>query len=874
MFTHRNSQTNSDQLMKICHLLLVSSMALYLVVGAIPPGAASAAEQRGGTAGPLLAEMDTSPSRLSPHQALASQPVQPAVDPESAISTKPSGIQSKPQTPDAVNIDISDGDVVEGDSSTTPMVFVVELSEPALEEITVAYQTEDVTAKSAEDYISTSGTLIFPIGIISRTISVDIIGDTIYEYDETLFMELSNPSSGTLLRDHGDGTILNDDLPPSLSIVELQVLEGDSVLVSAPFTVTLSATSEVTATVQYSTTGLTAQSGVDYIGASGTITFTPGMTETILNVQVIGDLVQELTETFIVVISNPQEASITVAEAIGTILDNDPPPALSIADVQVIEGNNGTTTAAFPVTLSVASELTITVQYSTTAITAQSGVDFIDASGTITFTPGITEGFIDVLVIGDTLDELNKTFIVGLRDGVNATISGAQAAGTILDDDPPVSLSIGDTQVIEGNSGTTSATFTVTLSASSGLTITVQYSTTGVTAQSGVDFIGTSGAITFTPGMTQTSLDVMVVGDTLDEFDETFKVVLSNEVNSTLTRAEAAGTILDDDPQPDLLVTPLVTVSEGTGVPINMVFTVTLSVVSGKTITVTYATQDGSANAGVNYLENHGELVFAPGDLQKTITIQVTDDTICRLSLNFYVNLSNPVNVNLPNNQMQGVILNEDTCDVFLPVVRRDPVFADDFNYADPSQVWTKWEQIAEASATWFVQGDEFHGKHIVTDRNAKAAARVYAPQMPGSYSVEVKVKLASGSVDGARCGVLFDFLDNTRTYRFVIMPGLAAGDNWLVQKRNPTQSRWDTLLGGTGRAPMNSRNEYNLLRVARQGASIKVYLNDMPTPLWSGSDSTFVNGRGGLNIGTPVGLLPGTYVEVIFDDFLIDNLR
>ena len=211
---------------------------------------------------------------------------------------------------------------------------------------------------------------------------------------------------------------------------------------------------------------------------------------------------------------------------------------------------------------------------------------------------------------------------------------------------------------------------------------------------------------------------------------------------------------------------------------------------------------------------------------------------------------------------------------VFLPTVRRDPVFADDFNYADPNQVWVKWEQIAEASATWFIQDNEFHGKHIVTDRNAKAVARVYAPQMPGSYSVEAKVKLESGSVEGARCGLLFDFLDNTRTYRFVIMPGLASGDNWLVQERNPTESRWDTLPGGTGRASMLSRDNYNLLRVVRQGALIKVYLNNMLTPLWSGSDSTFVNGRAGLNIGTPGDLVKGTYVEVIFDDFLIDNLR
>jgi hypothetical protein len=233
---------------------------------------------------------------------------------------------------------------------------------------------------------------------------------------------------------------------------------------------------------------------------------------------------------------------------------------------------------------------------------------------------------------------------------------------------------------------------------------------------------------------------------------------------------------------------------------------------------------------------------------------------------------TNPITITIDGNKSVTAVFKQYF--VFLPVVRIDPIFADDFNYADPNQVWVKWEQIAEASATWFVQGDEFHGKHIVTDRNAKAVAKVFAPQMPSSYSVEAKVKLESGSVEGGRCGLLFDFLDTTRTYRFVIMPGLASGDNWLVQKRNPTLSRWDTLLGGTGRASMLPRDQYNLLRVVRQGASIKIYLNDMVTPLWSGSDSTFVNGRAGLNIGTPADLVAGTYVEVIFDDFLVDSLR
>ena len=210
---------------------------------------------------------------------------------------------------------------------------------------------------------------------------------------------------------------------------------------------------------------------------------------------------------------------------------------------------------------------------------------------------------------------------------------------------------------------------------------------------------------------------------------------------------------------------------------------------------------------------------------------------------------------------------------VYLPSVRLDPPFFDDFKYADTSEVWTRWDQIAEPNATWFVEDDGFHGKHVIADRNAKAVAKLSSPQMPSSYSVEAKMKLATGSAAGSRCGLLFDFLDNTRTYRFVIIPDAAPGvNNWLVQRRNPTQSRWDTLTGGTGEAlNMNPGDQDNLLRVERLGTSISVYLNGVQ--LWTGTDSTFVNGRAGLNIGTPVGMPAGASVEIIFDDFMIDNL-
>ncbi len=985
MVNKQRGQTKSFHFIKVCHLLLVVSIAFYLVVGAIPAHAALAPAQSKQAAGDLPVEADALTFPLTTGLTLASLPAQPAADSERAISVKSGPLQSKLRGPDALEISISDVSVTEGNSGTTLMTFIVTLSETSVEEVKVDFQSQDDTAVPPKDYTSVSGNLTIPAGDLTGSISVNINGDTIYEADETLFMVLSNPTPGwTLSREYAIGTIQNDDAVPSLSIVDPMVTEGDISPVSAPFTVTLSAVSEVTVTVQYSTTGITAQSGVDFVGARQTITFTPGVTNTIINVQVIGDVIQELDETFKVVLSNPIpiEAPISVAEAIGTILDLDPEPDLSIVDALVMEGDSGTSIAAFPVSLSVVSGVTVTVQYSSTGVTAQSDVDYIGASGTITFTPGVTNTSIDVLVIGELIDELDETFSTGLNNGVNANILVGTATGIIQDDDPPPSLNIADAQVTEGNSGTTGIVFTVTLSTASSFPITVTYGTSSGTATSGVDFQPASGQLEFSPGQTQklvtvtvngdtlyeydetfnvnlslpqnatiadgtatgTILDddtkpfliindtnvlegdsgttnaifqvhlipeagkpvtvtyttgggtatpgadyettsgiltipagsiteyitVTVKGDTIDEFDETFNVTLSNAPSATITDATGQGKISDDDGPPDLVVTPLVNINEGDGSPINGVFTVTLSAESGKPITVTFATQDGSAIAGTNYQENHGELVFAPGELVKTITIQVTGDTICNGNSNFFVNLSNPVNANLPVSQMQGLIINDESCNMFLPAILRSLTFDDHFDYIDSNQALNNWEIVPEASATWFLLDGQYHGKHTVLDRNAKAVAKIFP--VPASYSVEAKVQLAAGSDSGSRGGLLFDYLSTTQTYRFVIVPGATTGTNWMVQKRLPPPlDRWEPIQSGLDTVHINPGTAVNLLRVERVGTQIRVYANGFL--LWSGTDSSYANGRAGFNIGTPADLASGEFVEVIFDDLIIGSL-
>jgi hypothetical protein len=242
------------------------------------------------------------------------------------------------------------------------------------------------------------------------------------------------------------------------------------------------------------------------------------------------------------------------------------PPTISINDVTVTEGNTGSVSAVFTVSLSAASAQQVTVQYTTADSTATAGSDYTATSGTLTFTPGQLTRTIAVVVLGDTTFEPDETFLVNLTSPVNATIARGQGVGTITNDDapPPPTLSINDVTVTEGNTGSVNAVFMVTLSAASTQQVTVQYATANGTATAGIDYTATSGTLTFAAGQTSRTITVPVLGDSVAEGTETFVVNLSNPVNATIADGQGQGTILDDDGGPAGLVLAF-GFEEGTG---------------------------------------------------------------------------------------------------------------------------------------------------------------------------------------------------------------------------------------------------------------------------------------------------------------------
>jgi hypothetical protein len=158
--------------------------------------------------------------------------------------------------------------------------------------------------------------------------------------------------------------------------------------------------------------------------------------------------------------------------------------------------------------------------------------------------PGKT---ISVLVNGDRVAEPNGTFVVNLSGATNATIANAQGVGTILDDEPRISIS--DVTKAEGKKGQTKQfTFTVTLSAAYDQAVTVSYQTVNGTATTGDgDYVAKSGTLTFAPGERTKTITVEVKGDNKREANELFYLDLFGNSNSWITRSRGIGTILNDD---------------------------------------------------------------------------------------------------------------------------------------------------------------------------------------------------------------------------------------------------------------------------------------------------------------------------------------
>ncbi len=566
-------------------------------------------------------------------------------------------------------LSIDSPSVNEGDSGSATLAWTVSLSAASGREVTVAYASgTGGTATAGTDHTAIAGgTLTFAAGTTSQTFDVSVTGDTDEEPNETVVATLSGATNATISTATGTGTIVNDD-GVLISIDSPSVTEGDSGSETLTFTATLNKASAGQVTVDYADAGTgTATSGTDYTAiAGGTLTFAAGTTSQTFDVSVTGDAVDEGAETVVVTLSDASGATISAATGTGTITDNDGAPTLSIDSPSVAEGDNGSTTLTYTVTLSPASGQRVTVGYADTETgTALAGIDYTTiASRFLTFEAGTTSQTIAVSVIGDVLSETDETILVSLSRPTNAVVSSTagMGTGTITDDDPLPTLSIDSPSANEGNSGSKNLTFTATLSAASGREVTVDWAEgTGGTATSGTDYTAIAGGtLTFAAGTTSQTIDVSVTGDTDDEPYETVVVTLSNAANATISTATGTGTIANDDGH--LLSIDSPSVTEGDSGSKNLTFTVTLNTASAERVTVDWADAGtGTAASGTDYTAiAGGTLTFAAGTTSQTIDVSVTGDAADEADETILVTLSNALGATISTATGTGTIADND----------------------------------------------------------------------------------------------------------------------------------------------------------------------------------------------------------------------
>ncbi len=314
----------------------------------------------------------------------------------------------------------------------------------------------------------------------------------------------------------------------SLAPTTTSVTEGDSGSKAVTLTASLSAPSSQTVTVQWATADGSASAGSDYTGASGTLTFTPGDVSETFTVSVLGDDLDEGDESFSVSLSAPVNASLGSASSTVTITDDDVKPAAT-TDPATGTTQTGATLAGTVNPNGKATsyhfEYGTTTGYgaSTTTAAAGSGTSAVPVSAPVSgLSPGVTYHF-----------RVVATSAAGTTNG--------QDRSFVTSSTPTVSLGPSATSVTEGDSGSKTVTLTASLSAPSTQTVTAQWATADGSATAGLDYTAASGTVTFAPGDVSETFSVSVLGDDLDEGDETFTVSLSAPTNAALGAASVDG---------------------------------------------------------------------------------------------------------------------------------------------------------------------------------------------------------------------------------------------------------------------------------------------------------------------------------------------
>jgi hypothetical protein len=630
--------------------------------------------------------------------------------------------------------------------------------------ISVNFATSDGTATAGADYVATSGTLNFADGETSKTFTIQILDDNLVENNETILLSLSNPTGGAALGSQSTASvsIIDNDVPQpgalQFSTSNFTVNENQG---TATITVTRTGGSNVPVTVNYATSNGTANAGADYTATSGTLSFGIGETSKTFTVPIIDDALVEGNETINLTLTGPTNGATLGSQtsATLTIVDNDTSGTVAATFQQGLNGYTGTTDASITTqnaqftggngltdftssqmglyqlsgtggyavqdlirfgnlgiaagSQAVAATLTLSVDswvanstirgyyllapWSATPGSDSSQLGWIHRGGGQDWnTPGalgqgtdvvagksfLVPGIqavgaqsitvnLDLAVVQSWIDNpasnqgillVNETTgdVLRINSSENSTTSFRPKLS--INFNPAGSTSPGALQfsaaayTVNENQGT--ATITVTRTGGSSGSVTVNYATSNGTAIAGSDYTATSGTLTFAPGETSKTFTVPIIDDTLVEPDETVLLTLTSPTGGATLGGQTTAMLTihsDDVAQLGALQFSAAsyTVNENQG---TATITVTRTGGSSGSVTVNFATSDGTANAGSDYTATSGTLTFADGETSKTFTVPIIDDTLVEPDETVNLTLTSPTGGATLGNQTSATL--------------------------------------------------------------------------------------------------------------------------------------------------------------------------------------------------------------------------
>jgi hypothetical protein len=454
---------------------------------------------------------------------------------------------------------------------------------------------------------------------------------------------------------------------PAVSIAVSPASVAEDGGANLTYTVTRNVVSTSAVTVNIATSG-SATSGTDYSGAVTSVVIPANAASATITIDPAADAAIEANETVILTVASGSGYTVGApASATGTITNDDLPTAsIAVSPASVVE--DGAANLTYTVTLSAAAFAPLPVNFTLGGSASSDGTDYAVVSSPVIIPAGATSQTIVIDPSPNGGVEPDESVVITLVSGAGYTVGApASATGTIVNDDFP-SLFVDSVSVAEGNSGTTNAVFTISLSAPATTGgVTFDIATLNGFAMAGQDFVANSQTgVTIAEGASSTTFTVAVNGDLLNEIDEGFFVRVTNVVGAREGGFQGTGTITNDDGLPAVSIGSMSVVEGAGGGTIN--FPVTLDAPSGQNVMISVATANGSATAGSDYAATAFTFTFTAGETSKVFSVTINGDQTPEPNENFTVVLSNPVNATIGTGTGTGTIINDDVPLTILPL--------------------------------------------------------------------------------------------------------------------------------------------------------------------------------------------------------------